>query len=204
MLATLLVAVMSGAPWVAVPGWQSAEEVRPPDELERRIIDRALKCPRMRRAPDPQFLLDLLRIEERAGVPRALRGMVLAAACSESGYNPQARGDRDRQGRPRAIGILQQWPWFEHAYKFDRLDPIAAAEAWFNHIHSHLPGVRKQCGSRLDPETLWVKAWVTAVLAPKKGGRCHQTPKHYIRLKQWRPAWEDLLREERGEVLAVR
>ncbi|MBU0552222.1 hypothetical protein KKF91_18860 [Myxococcota bacterium] len=176
---------------VFVPLLGVAEVPTPPSALERKIIARALKCVRMRKPADPLFLLQLLRIEAQYGVPPELRGMVLAAACSESGFNPRAEGDRhlDKRRAPKAIGLLQQWPWFERAYRFDRRDPIAATHAWLQHIRNHLEPTRRRCGRHLRGERLWVKAWVHAVRAPKPGGRCDQTPKHYIRLQRWRRDW---------------
>ncbi len=183
------------APLLSHARWTAPVTTDPPTALEARIIERALKCVRMRKEADPAYLLDLLRTEEKAGVPAALRGMVLAAACSESGFEQDAKGDRhfDKKGQPRAIGVLQMWSWYEKAYDVDRTDPLAAADAWLAHIKSKLEPTQKRCGRHLKGSALWVKAWVHAVRAPKAGGRCDETPKHYIRLQRWRKSWYDLL-----------
>ena len=135
----------------------------------------------------------MISIEKSFEVPAQLRGMLVAAACSESGYSPQAKGDyRDRKRRnkirrvPMAIGILQQWPWYEKFYKIDRLDPSQAADAWMKHIVRQLAPVKKRCRiSSTDKRRLWVAAWVHAIRAPKEGGRCRETPLHYKILKRW-------------------
>ena len=43
---------------------------------------------------DPELLWSLVEVERKYDVPYELRGMILAAACMESGYNPEAKGDR--------------------------------------------------------------------------------------------------------------
>ena len=177
--------------WAPISHWD------PPDELERRIVDRALRCVRMKVPADPMFLLDMLRFEERAGVPRSLRGMLLAAACSESGFDPAAEGDYKR-GEAMAVGFVQQWPWWERHYGFDRRDPVLAAEFWLVHVYDQLEKTRRRCGRRLRGERLWVTAWVRAVRSPREDGRCHQVPKHYERLNRWRKNWWRLVWRARG------
>ena len=53
-------------------------------------------------------------------IPVELRGMLLAAACVESGYNARAKGDWKitfkTKKHPRAKGILQFWHWAEKEY----------------------------------------------------------------------------------------
>lgn len=164
--------------------------------LEKAILDKAMTCPKGTHTPDRQFLLGLLQLEERHGVPPTLRGMVLAAACVESGYDPDAEGDHkfSRRHKPKAIGILQQWPWWEHApYYVNRRDPMAAADAWLVHVAKQVPSVQKRCIGR-DTEGVWLNAWVQAVRAPKVGGRCGQIVSHYHLLQQWRKSWEQLFK----------
>ena len=158
--------------------------------LEEKILDRALRCVNARKVNrKPAFLRQLLLIERQQGVPQSLRGMLLAAACSESGYNPRVKGDNNR-----AVGLLQLWPWWKKRYRIDRRDPIASANAWFQHIKKQFPKVRKQC--KIKPhqiDKLWIKAWVTAVRSPKKNGRCHEVSRHYKRLRKWQNTWKQLL-----------
>lgn len=143
---------------------------------ERRIIDAAMQCPRAT-DPDPWLLRDLLLLERQAGVPDELRGMVLAAACWESGYSARAVGDAGR-----AVGIMQLWPVW--ARFVDRTDPRAAARFWLGHIVSRLGKVRRECG--LSGVRLWIAAWVTAIRAPREGGRCLERPRHLKVLRGWR------------------
>ena len=42
---------------------------------------------------DHNLLDKLIEIEKKYSPPPELKGLILAAACHESGYNPQARGD---------------------------------------------------------------------------------------------------------------
>ena len=151
--------------------------LEPPSEdettpLEEAIITRALDCDRMRKPADPAFLLKILRMESQLDLPPELKGMLLAAACHESGYEAGNEGDHrfSPTGRPKAIGLLQQWPWVESYYGIDRRDPEAAATAWLTHIESQLEPTEALCGYEKGSERLWVAAWVRAVRAPPR--RC--------------------------------
>ena len=130
-----------------------------------------------------KFLSDLLRIEIDAGVPEKYRGMVLAAACSESRYNPHALGDwkrvRGNTKEAMAVGILQLWPWWERKYQVDRRDPYDSADAWVGQIMKTLSRARHKCGKR----RAFVSAWAWVASGPK-GWRC-RAPRHYTRLKRW-------------------
>ena len=144
-------------------------------------------------------IIDLLiSIEHSYSPPVSLRGMLLAAACSESGFNPLAKGDYrlNKKGKkhPRAWGILQFWPWAEKKELIDRLDPAAAAKLWMKRIHERVDKVRKQCRYR-DNKRQWLAAWVTAIRAPKKGGRCYEKPNHYKLLKRWHKQIRDNRRD---------
>ena len=121
-----------------------------------------------------KFLSDLLDIEKQAGVPDRYRGMVLAAACSESRFSSKARGDKGK-----AVGILQLWPWWERKYQVDRRDPYDSADAWTGQIMKTLPRARRKCGKR----RAFVSAWAWVASGPK-GWKC-RAPRHYTRLKRW-------------------
>lgn len=137
-----------------------------------------------------KIINDLIKIEQGYNVPAELRGMLLAAACQESGYKPGALGDHrfsKSKKKAKAVGILQMWPWWEkpkHGYGIDRADYKAAAHAWMAHIMSRLKKVKEICKYK-TPERLWVAAWVTAIRAPKAGGRCREKPLHLALLKKW-------------------
>ena len=136
-----------------------------------------------RREPDAEILWTLVDAEQKHGVPEEMRGILLAQACGESGFNPNARGDY-RNKRPRAIGLFQMWHWWVKAYKIDRADPSQAADAHMKRILRVLTKVKKRCRWQ-SPEKQWIAAWVASIRAPKKGGRCHEKPKHLRILKRW-------------------
>ena len=134
------------------------------------------------------LLKSLIKIEKEYGVPDSLRGFLLAAACQESGYNPNAKGDHkfSKKRKPKAIGLFQMWRWWERSYNIDRRDPIPAAHAYLSHIAKQLPKVRRKCKiSRRHKKKNWIVAWVTGIRGYKKEGRCHQRPKHLKTLKRW-------------------
>ena len=121
----------------------------------------------------------LLVVEKQQNVPDHMFGMTLAAACSESCFNERAKGDHkfSKKGKPKAIGILQLWPWVKR-YGVDRYNLESSASFWLSHIKKQIPKVKKRCRSRT--KTLaWKQAWVTAVRSPKKGGRCREVVKHW-------------------------
>lgn len=160
--------------------------------VEDAVVARASMCPGAK-APDKDLLRALYRLEAEHGVPPSMRGMSLAAACVESGFNPRARGDwRGVKRGFMAVGLFQQWPWWVASYHVDRTDPLAAADAWLAHVARQVPKVRRTCGPQ-SIERTWVIAWVTAVRAPKKGGRCGQSPLHWPVLVQWRRDWRWVL-----------
>lgn len=143
------------------------------------------ECPYRKSKDVDGFLLwELVEIEKKFKPPVKLRGMLLAAACHESGYNPKAKGDYDKNRRPRAIGLLQQWPWVAKFYKIDRTNPHQAADAWMKHIVRQLKHVKKRCKYK-TPYRIWRAAWVTAIRAPKKNGRCREDALHFRLLRKW-------------------
>lgn len=156
------------------------------------LFDEALNnCPNTRGKEESRIdIVNLLiSIESEYDLPCSMRGMLLAAACYESGYNPNALGDRkfSKKNRPLAVGILQMWPWWEkqkYGYGINRRDPEQAARAWMDHIISKIPKAKKICRFKSE-HRLWVAAWVHAIRKPKKGGRCFERPKHLRLLKKW-------------------
>ena len=134
----------------------------------------------------------LIAIEKQYNVPPQLRGMLLAAACSESGYNPEALGDWrtvKRRGKKKrvakAVGLFQMWPWWTNkrwGYGIDRRDVDQSAHAFMKHIKRQLK--KSKCKYR-SAHKKWVAAWVTAIRAPKAGGRCKERPLHLRHLKRW-------------------
>ena len=139
---------------------------------------------------DHNLLDKLIEIEKKYSPPPELKGLILAAACHESGYNPQARGDHrfSKSGKvAKAHGLFQMWPWWEHprrGYGINRSDPMQSADAWMKHIVKQIKHVKKSCKYRTEKK-IWIAAWVRAIRAPSKNGRCRETPKHYRLLKRW-------------------
>ena len=144
---------------------------------------------------NPKIIKELVRIENnffvKHNIPNELRGMLLAAACNESGYNPLAKGDwrTTKKGRRRAMarGILQFWPWAEKKYGFKRADYKLSAHFWMTHIITMKK--RKFCPKRFSEVRRWVVAWTQTCrgsLSRKNKYRCYQTTTHYKRLKRWK------------------
>ena len=132
---------------------------------------------------------------EKYDIPDDLRGMLLAAACAESGYNPNAQGDwkvitkRNRKYKvPRAKGILQFWQWAEKKYALNRLDPINSAHVWMQHIVNSYE--KNHCRYyRLTNKQRWLGAWAQAVrgrIKKENRYRCYQRTKHWKKLRKWK------------------
>ena len=151
------------------------------------LMREAKSCKYAKKPPSDALLKSLVEVEKSFNPPESVRGMVLAAACMESGFNPKAKGDHkfSKSGKkPMAIGILQMWKYFETRYKIDRTDPVKSARAWMTHISKMIPKVKRQCRYR-KPYKVWVAAWVTGIRYKKPGGRCKERPKHLRLLKKW-------------------
>ena len=172
------------------------------DELMTQAIE---NCPYAREENiKPAILWELVEVEKAAGVPSSLRGMILAAACKESGYNPNAKGDHKfskNKKTPMAIGILQMWRIYEKMYPgLDRTNPKEAAQAWISHIIKKIPKVKRQCRYKTE-EKIWVAAWVTGIRSKKIGGRCKERPLHLRQLKRWHRNIKKLRAIEREEYM---
>ncbi len=153
------------------------------------IQDEALfNCPYAKMDVEKQQIIaKLIKIEKSFNPPPNMRGMLLAAACMESGYNPRAKGDRKfskNKKKPMAVGILQQWPIFEKTYGIDRTNPESAAQGWMNHIVRQIPKIKRTCGYKTN-NRIWLAAWVAAIRYKKSTGRCKEVPRHYRLLKKW-------------------
>ena len=140
----------------------------------------------------------LLVVERKMQLPELMIGMSLAAACSESCYNEFAKGDHkfSKSGKPKAIGILQLWPWVKKKGVI-RTNLESSATFWIGHIMRQLPKVKKRCRPRT--ETLaWKQAWVTAGRAPRKGGRCREVTKHwrgFLKIQQLKQEIKEILED---------
>lgn len=145
--------------------------------------------------------LILLSVERSMKVPEVMKGMTLAAACKESGFDKNAEGDHrfSKDGKtPKAIGILQLWPIYESAYKVNRRDVASSAKGWLKHIERQLTSVAKNCHTE-TLEDNWRIAWVTGVRAPKKGGRCKENVSHWKLFKKLRTEVENSSEDPRDQ-----
>ena len=155
-------------------------------------------CWHLKNAPDEKrkkalsVAQTIFDVEEDQKVPEKMRGMSLAAACLESGFNSKALGDRKfskNKKKPMAVGVFQLWPWYERAYGVDRKDPAESAAAWIKHIKRQVPRIKRMCRHR-SLEKVWVAAWVTGIRYKKPGGRCKERPKHYRFFRKIRKIYE--------------
>lgn len=152
---------------------------------DQELVEKALEAcyPGVKKIPDRYYAnaQKLLKIETELCIPGFMRGMTLAAACIESGFDEKAEGDHkfSKDGKtPKAIGILQMWPYYEVAYKTNRRDVESAARGWLKHIKAQVPSVQRRCKTISDTDT-WRLAWVHGVRGPKKGGRCGENVSHW-------------------------
>lgn len=158
---------------------------------------------------EPKYALknamELLRVENQMEVPASLRGMTLAAACRESGFDANAQGDHkySKDGKtPVAIGILQMWPFYKGAYGVDRKSVTSSATGWLKHIKRQLEPTAKRCNPK-SLEDNWRIAWVTGVRAPKQGGRCKEYVSHWFLFKKIQQELELIKKEhEKWEPIA--
>ena len=155
-----------------------------------------------------EIVRDLIIIEseffETHNIDSELRGMLLIAACNESGFNTRARGDWRTNSRGRRVskahGILQLWPWWENSYNIDRDNYKEAARAWMSHIVmlKQKNDDRRRCPSSFSEKRKWIAAWVQTTRGRTNAEnrfRCFQTPSHYRHLQRW----QQEIRKLKGE-----
>ena len=183
----VIVGFVAGCLLLATPAYAVDDVVPTYEEIENQAIYNCHN--RKPEAVDREIISKIISVEKRYNLPPSLRGMLLAAACSESGYNPEALGDwRDklRRGKKirvaKAVGLFQMWKWWEKSYNIERNSVTPATEAYMQHIERQLKKIK--CNWR-TPRRQWIAAWVTAIRAPSKDGRCNQKPKHLRVLKRW-------------------
>ena len=161
------------------------------------LINEAYECRNAKqKALDTGIVEKLAEIEDfyfqAYEIPEDLRGMLLAAACVESGYDARAKGDWKitfkTKKHPRAKGILQFWHWAEKEYGLNRLDPIQSAHVWMIHVANTRDKDRCR-GYRLTNKQKWLGAWAQAVrgrLTKENRYRCFQRTKHWKKLRKWK------------------
>ena len=164
------------------------------------LIEQAKNCSRITKTLKPEqlehILYGLASIEQDYfhgtgfEIPEELRGMLLATACWESGYNSNAKGDwKTKRGKkiPMAVGMLQFWPWAEKKYDFDRADYLESAYVWM----THLKEVRKKdlCPKHFSEKQKWLAAWTQMSrgrLTKENRFRCYERTRHWKLLKKWK------------------
>jgi hypothetical protein len=166
----------------------SSSSTQPQHISYEALVEEARTCKCAKKPVSESLLRTLVDVEKSFNPPESVRGMVLAAACKESCFNPEAKGDRkfSKSGKkPMAIGILQLWPVYKKILPgLDRTNPKQSAMAWMKHIAKQVPKVKKLCKYR-TPYRVWVAAWVTGIRYKKKDGRCRERPKHLRLLRKW-------------------
>ena len=160
-----------------------------PTERQRAIIGVAARgCELQRRvsALDPWTALLLLRVEEEAGVPADMRGVLLATWCGEAAYRLEpGAGDGGR-----AVGILQLQRWHAEACGGMALrdDPEASARCYLRRVARLVPRATRACGKR----AAWAAAEAWAAQG-QRGYTCRESG-HVARLRQWAPAMRKALK----------
>jgi len=167
-------------------------------------------CPNRYARDVPRDVIAALWRIDREILPPTARGLVLAAACNESGY--RAAGKCGDGGR--SCGMFQFMRWTIPALRRlgakgpdPRLDWRAAARFYAAHVARQAPRVRRYCRGRRGYATraamVWASAVQTATRAPKcaarnVAGRCiRRVPRcarrgsrfetlHWQRLRAWR------------------
>lgn len=160
------------------------------------LLVEAYECKNAKeKAKESGIIEKLIEIEDtyfvKHNIPDDLRGMLLAAACSESGYDGEAKGDWKIVGKrkiPMAKGILQFWQWSERAYGLNRMDPINSAHVWMQHIVKTYN--KNRCKEyRLTDKQRWLAAWAQAVRGKQTKEnryRCFERTRHWKKLRKWK------------------
>lgn len=162
-----------------------AEEA-PPTTWEANLLDQAATCLSSGISDQTRsMLLKMLRMEEDYSLPEHVRGITVAIACVEAGYNPKAEGDHkfSKDGKsPMAIGLFQMWPFWKR-YKLDRRDPYAATKVWLDFLKGQTSYVQRTCKPKTD-EQKWSAAVAYSMMGP--GSRCKQRTSHYRLMQKWK------------------
>lgn len=160
-------------------------EVTTDEEFLRTVVEKGCRG----NHPSTKMAAELLRIEKAAGIGGAGRGILLAAACNESGFHSDSKGDWYKIGLPRvranrcygakkgclptSYGLLQFKGWAKKGIrrmgsKFyePRFDWRKSAEFWSRHVVGQVGWVRRVCGYTKDAD-VWRAAHKTALRRKK-------------------------------------
>jgi len=160
-----------------------------------RIVTALSRCRHKKKARkvDPQLLANLLDIELEVGVPKRYRGVAVAKACMETGYQAKLKGDCwGKGGYCYALGIIQLWPWAARG-GLDREDPEASVRFFLGRIKlGARVKVPKYCPHIHGTAAKWRVAWVRVNRGPwakdkagKRVPRCGGTPHGLVQLRKW-------------------
>ena len=171
----------------------TAPQVDGPKET---LVDRIVRIGCRGNHPTREMAQELLDIEKEAGFTGVARGLLAAAACNESGFNPLARGDwrslidkrkscrrRSEECAPISMGIVQLGAWSRRGLRKmgstmpePRFDWRIAARFWAKHVVAQIDRVRAKCpklrrgwGPSTPEADVWRAAHRTAVTFPKCG-----------------------------------
>ena len=178
--------------WFFILAAMAANPEMPEDRLRNVIVSNGCYA---NYKPDPKVVDHLLRIEQAAGFPDAARGLLVAAACNESGFQADAMGDwydiRTRKRcknntpgcLPKSLGMLQFQGWakkrirrFSTSKDDPRFDWVASATYWSRHVARQVPRVIRECGYP-NVADIWRAAHKTAITRPKCGRYRHRNGK---------------------------
>lgn len=181
------------------------------DALVERVRSAALADCHTNKRPPVEVVDALIQIERDVGIPDEARGLLLAAACNESGFRARVAGDGGR-----SVGMFQLFPWakrravklqIETTERDVRLDWRASALIYADHTRRQLPKVRRDCKGRRGfvtrSQMLWASANAQAIRYPLCArrdvkGRCLQRKTrcarkgrgsetlHFKMLRRWR------------------
>ena len=196
-----LLAVIAILLCISLPS-RATQTIEDMEWIEKALTCKNITVPVVYRSTLAYFL----EVESRY-LPKELKGLSLAAACVESGFNPNARGDfrkwdnasnksvECKEGQKRchakAIGAFQFWPWADKY--IDRNDMFASAEFWAQRVRIQVKQVHKHC--RYYPYDykraggmvyrIWSAAEARAVRGPGKK-RCRERTLHWKLWVKWR------------------
>ena len=147
------------------------------ESLERMA---ASACPRASKSFKRAILGELVEIEKTIPIPSSARGIILAAACMESGYRVRPRcGDKGK-----SCGMFQVRTWLSKRYAVDRYDYKGVARALLTHILRSTGKAKRKCGRLGKVRLFWIAySWITR---GPQGWTCYGASKHRRLLRRWR------------------
>ena len=174
---------------------------------EREMVDYILdNCPNgSRKQIDPYDVLALIRLEEKLGVPKEVKGILPAVFCIESGLkkaddlvgdNGLALGPAQFHVAAFRTCVISNWARTNSSHIIDnkdwRRDFLFSARCWITNTMRVLKRIEKECPD-LDVYGKWqvaeanVANWVRY-----KNYKCKAKSKHFKLLEVWQQNMIDL------------